>query len=417
MQPFIGTTAVVDGVLALDVAVSGTVGQPVSTGTLSARNLRVDAPKYGINWHDGRGRAVLGQGIVTLEDVSFASGDGRFAVAGTLPLAALSRTAGQTATRPAHLTWHAERFRATNRPDLFLVVSGDGTVGLSEGRLALAGEVRVDEGRIDFQRTPGTTLSSDVVIVGKPRREERRTFEDLPLALDLRVDLGRRLRIAGQGLRATLQGDVRLTTGPTRTLQARGTLQMVDGTYLAFGQQLTIDRGHLTFDGPLDNPALDIVALRKNLPVEAGVQLSGTAKLPQVQLTSNPPVSEGEKLSWLVLGQGLDRSSGADLAALQAAAGALFGSGGAGFGTRIAQRMGLDDLSLRSSGDGTGGVPGQVLTLSKRLTDRIYVTFEQGLQAVNSALRVDYTLTRSLTLRARAGQVSSFGVYFLRSFE
>ena len=78
----------------------------------------------------------------------------------------------------------------------------------------------------------------------------------------------------------------------------------MNGTYYAFGQKLVIDRGRLIFDGPLDNPGLDIVALRKNLAVEAGVAVSGTVKVPIIQLTSNPPVPDNEKLSWLVLGHG-----------------------------------------------------------------------------------------------------------------
>ena len=84
----------------------------------------------------------------------------------------------------------------------------------------------------------------------------------------------------------------------------KGSIRTVRGTYFAFGQRLDIDRGQLIFDGPLDNPGLDIVALRRNLAVEAGVAVTGTVKVPVIQLTSNPPVPDSEKLSWLVLGQG-----------------------------------------------------------------------------------------------------------------
>ena len=94
-----------------------------------------------------------------------------------------------------------------------------------------------------------------------------------------------------------------------------------------FGQRLDIDRGQLIFDGPADNPALDVVALRKNIAVEAGVEVTGTVRVPRVRLVSNPPVPDGEKLSWLMTGQGLDRASRADLAALGAASASLLGKG------------------------------------------------------------------------------------------
>ena len=133
-----------------------------------------------------------------------------------------------------------------------------------------------------------------------------------------------------------------------RAASARGTIRAVNGTYFAFGQKLTIDRGRLIFDGPLDNPALDVVALRKNLAVEAGVELTGTVKVPQVRVTSNPPVPENEALAWLVTGQGLNSSSRVDYAALSAASAALLGRNGKPITAQIAQRIGLDDISLKS---------------------------------------------------------------------
>ena len=206
-----------------------------------------------------------------------------------------------------------------------------------------------------------------------------------------------------------------------RALTARGRIRTVTGTYVAFGQRLTIERGELIFDGPIDNPALDIVAVRRNLPVEAGVQVSGSVNLPHVVLVSDPPVPDGEKLSWLVLGQGLDRTSSADAAALQAAAATIFGDNRAPIGTTLARRIGLDDISLRAASTGTstneGPLGGQVLAVGKRLSDKVYIIYEQGLSVANNALKIEYVLTRNLTLRADAGVVSGVGIYYHRSFE
>jgi translocation and assembly module TamB len=44
-----------------------------------------------------------------------------------------------------------------------------------------------------------------------------------------------------------------------------------------------------------------VLALRKGLPVEAGVEILGTTTRPRVRLVSSPDVPEPEKLSWLVL--------------------------------------------------------------------------------------------------------------------
>src|SRR5206468_11998762 len=102
-------------------------------------------------------------------------------------------------------------------------------------------------------------------------------------------------------------------------------------------------------DGPLDNPSLDVVALRKNLAVEAGVELTGSARVPRVRITSNPLVPENEALAWLVTGEAPSATGrGGDIAALSAASAALLSSGGKPLTTQIAQSIGLDDISVRS---------------------------------------------------------------------
>ena len=53
---------------------------------------------------------------------------------------------------------------------------------------------------------------------------------------------------------------------PTTAARA---IRAIAGTYYIFGQRLDIDRGQLIFDGPASNPALDIVAVRRNPTVEA----------------------------------------------------------------------------------------------------------------------------------------------------
>jgi translocation and assembly module TamB len=201
-------------------------------------------------------------------------------------------------------------------------------------------------------------------------------------------------------------------------LRAKGTIRTVNGSYYAFGQRLTIERGRLIFDGPIDNPALDIVALRKNLAVEAGVEVTGTVRVPRVRLVSNPPVPDGEKLSWLLTGQGVDRASRADLSALSAASAALLGQGRKPITTEIANTVGLDDISVRGSASSViGGTSGQVVAFGKRISDRLSLVYEQGLTVATNALRIEYALSRTLTLRAEAGTVGSVGIYYRRSYD
>jgi translocation and assembly module TamB len=413
LQALLGTQAVVGGRLRAHLRADGTLGAPVLAGNVEGDALRVDAPQYGVHLTDGRVRARLAEGTLTLDTLSFAGGDGHFTAQGTL--------AASGRPDAAHVEWHAENLRVTDRPDLKLVVEGNGSIVLENKRVTLAGDLKVVEGHIEYRRSPPGRLGADVVVKGWPVQDRREAgLSDLPLALDVDVELAR-ITFFGEGLDATLAGRVKVTTGPTGALRGRGSIRTLFGTYYTFGQKLTIDRGRVIFDGPLEDPALDIVALRKNLPVEAGVELTGTVKVPRVQITSNPPVPENEALAWLITGQGLS-GSGRDYAAIGAASAALLSGGGKPITTQIAEQLGLDDISVQSSGTATGtssssAVAGQVVVFGKRISDRLTLGYEQGLSLASGALRLEYALSRTLTLRAEAGTVSSLGLYYRRLFE
>ncbi|MEA3154797.1 MAG: translocation and assembly module TamB, partial [Betaproteobacteria bacterium] len=176
------------------------------------------------------------------------------------------------------------------------------------------------------------------------------------------------------------------------------------GTFVAYGQRLEIDRGHLYFNGPLSDPGLDIVAMRKRQEVEAGVAITGTLSQPLVQVVSNPPLPEGEALSWLVLGRAAGNTGAGQLSALPLAAGAIMGKAA----KPLTSALHLDEIGLR----GSTSVSDQFLTVGKRVTDRLYVVFEQSLGGAENLLRLELSLTQRISLRAQAGQTSLLGMFY-----
>jgi translocation and assembly module TamB len=300
------------------------------------------------------------------------------------------------------------------RPDMRLAVSGEGEATYDGERASLTGDLRADRGHFEFERERLPKLGEDVVVLGQSRPPPKAKTR-LPLALDLRLDLGDNLVVRGYGYDGRVAGLVDLGTNKEGELRAYGRLHAVHATFLAYGQRLDVDPGVLIFDGPIDNPSLQITAWRRKQAVEAGVQITGTARAPSVQLVSQPPVPEGERLSWLVLGRPPSGATQADLGMLQAAAGALLAGGeSVPLDRRIARRFGLDELSLRGSGEFTD----RVVAVGKRLSDRLYVSYEQGLGAVaTNLIKLDYALGRRWTLRAETGSSSGGGLFYRYSWD
>ncbi len=309
----------------------------------------------------------------------------------------------------AVLKLKADKFQLLGRVDRRIVTSGEAQMQLDRETLAFDGKFGIDEGLFDFTRSDAPKLSDDVqVIRGKQPEatEAGTTANPAPghvVKLNIAVSLGEQLRLKGRGIDTGLRGDL-VITSPANRLAINGTVRAVDGTYAAYGQKLTIDRGLITFIGVPENPRLDIEATRPNLDVRVGVLVSGTALNPRIRLFSEPELSEIDKLSWLVLGRASDGLGRTDTALLQRAALALLAGEGSGIGDQFTKAIGLDDLSLRQT---EGEVRETVISLGKQLSRRWYVGYERSLNATAGTWQLIYRVAQRFTLRAQTGADSS----------
>jgi translocation and assembly module TamB len=399
---FIDTAMLLEGRAHARVKGTGTVASPLITGTITADNIAVALPADGVDLKQGRLRAVLAQREIRVESFSIQGGDGVFTARGTL---------ARTGFDEASVDWTAKSFRVLGRPDRRLVVSGNGNAALRSGKLAFTGALRADEGLFEIATTELPTLGDDVVVVGRPGgtlaaaetapREKPRQVTRA--SVDMTVDLGEKVQLRGRGLSVWLAGKLAIQTNARGELRASGLVTAEKGTFVAYGQRLEIDRARFYFNGPITNPGLDIVAMRKRQAVEAGVAVTGTLDRPLVRVVSNPAVPEGEALSWLMLGRAPDKVGASQLSALPLATSALVDKAGA----PVARALKLDDVGVRSD-----AAAQQFLTVGKRLTDRLYLAFEQSLGGTENLLRLEFTLTQRIALRAETGTASSVGVFY-----
>lgn len=250
-----------------------------------------------------------------------------------------------------------------------------------------------------------------MVVIG---RGENTSQPSLKILLErLRVDLGKQFKLRGRGLDAELSGSLTMTGLTQHRPHALGTIQVSKGTVSAYGQTLGIERGILNFYGPLDNPGLNIRAMRGSKPINAGVEVSGNAQLPTVKLVSDPNVPETEKLAWLMLGHSLEKTGKKDLALLSLAAGALLSQGqSVPMQTKLARMAGLDEFGVSGSDPQS-----TVLTFGKRLTSQLYLSYEKSISGLQDVARLTYDITPKWSLRAEAGSESAVDVLYTFSFK
>lgn len=394
----------VDGSIAAQLNGNGTIAAPGLRGTVDGKDISIEQVGSGVFLHDGVVRAEFVDSGLTLKEFSVRAGDGLFRASGDYAIA----------EQTLRLQWRADKLAAVQMPDLLLVASGAGTLRADKARIELAGELRADKGRAELREMTSATLGEDVVIVGATPRQSvpARVAQG---RLDMHVDLGDDFKVFGRGLDARIGGKLHVHN-ESGALRADGRIEVRNGTYEAYGRKLDIERGVLLFAGSTSNPALDIRAMRKNMQVEAGVEVTGTVRRPEARLVSVPEVSDMEKLSWITLGRSNDTASQSDTQALQRYAAALAATLGTGsIQSKAAAALGLDEISISPGINGNSAAG--VIQVGKRLGDRIYVLLEQRLSTAGNVVKVNYQFARDWSLRLESGETDAIDLFYTFSFD
>jgi len=408
------------GSLGADVAISGTRTAPNLAGDLQANDLALRSVVDGIEFGNGRLRARLDGTRMRISEFTL-QGAGEKGAGGSLTA---QGEAGWIDGKPqVQLDAKLQRLRASIRTDRQVTISGDVQASLTGQQTGLTGKLVIDQARILLPDEGTPQLGDDVVVrtaqgaaAGQkaPEKTSAQTADKAsrPLKLEVEIDLGRNFQIQGKGIDTRIQGMLMLSGNSLTDPRLNGSVRTSGGQYRAYGQRLDVEQGLIRFTGAINNPTLDILAVRPNLTQRVGVQITGTALLPSVRLYAQPELPDAEKLSWLVVGRA-SASGGAEAAVLQQAALALLGSRSGGMSGGLAASLGLDELSFRgASSNPDGTASGGAITLGKRFTNNFYAAYERSISGALGTLFVFYDLSQRFTIRAQAGQQSAVDLIF-----
>jgi translocation and assembly module TamB len=411
---FAPDTVRLDGQLAGDINLAGTVGTPRLGGALELTRGRIDIPDEGLRLREGTALIKLEGDAARIESARFAGEQGSLSASGVL---------GWSGGAPAgELTFTLANLDAVTDPTYDLALTGTVNARIRGPAIALSGKVRADRGVIRLPESDTPVVSKDVVVRGRPPVAANRASVGgssggsgggLP-ATDLVVDLGDKFAVKGRGVDAQITGTLALRGGERQPLRVNGVVRSDKGTVSAYGQTLAIERGTMTFTGPPDNPTLNVIAIRPNLTQRVGVQVTGFALEPRVALFADTAMPESEKLAWLVLGRSTEGLGPTDLAVLGTAASALLGGQTTQpLTNRLAALVGLDEIAVRRGEDSQA----TIVSVGKRLSDRLVLSVESGLQGLGAAVRLRYQVSSRWSVETRTGTSSTVNVFYSLSFD
>ncbi|MGH8166797.1 MAG: translocation/assembly module TamB domain-containing protein, partial [Woeseiaceae bacterium] len=317
-----------------------------------------------------------------------------------------------------------ENFQLLGNEEARVFVSPDLTVEAGPEEVRISGVVRVPRAAITPQDRPesAVTASEDVVVM--PPGDDANAVEDptgRPVYAEVQIVLGDDVRFEGFGLKARFEGDTTVIQEPDQPTTATGEIVIAEGEYRAYGQGLVIEEGKILFaGGPVTEPALDVRAVRRpEEDILVGSRVRGTMEEPEFTLFSEPPMSQQEQLSWLVLGRSLEEAPAGESSALAQASLALGVKGGNFLAENIGANLGVDEFGIES-GSGEAGAASDpadaALVIGKYLSPKLYLSYGIGLFNPISVLTMEYEINRRLKLMTESSSEST-GADLVYSFE
>ncbi|MEA3303144.1 MAG: translocation/assembly module TamB domain-containing protein [Pseudomonadota bacterium] len=349
------------GSVHLRAAISGSTAAPLVTGDAELKNGAFMLPDLNLNVTQISLQAKADQSGQVRIKGGASSGKGKLNIDGT---ASIDPQQGF----PFSIDIRGKDVLVAKIPEAEVLISPDLKLSGGIKELNLSGNLDIPKARIQLRDIPPTAVdvSEDTVIIHRGKKVPQKESGGVVMALNsnIEVTLGDQVSFKGFGLTTDIRGVLHVSSEAQKPALGEGQLSLHNGEYAAYGQNLSIERGNILFDGPVDNPRLDIRAFRARSfdGVRAGVAITGNVKNIKTKVFTEPPKSETEALSYLL------------------------GGGGAFEQSSVA--------------------------LGKYLTPRLYVGYVLGLFDSSSVLVMRYKLTKTLSLETMSGDQQSVDLYY-----
>jgi translocation and assembly module TamB len=263
-----------------------------------------------------------------------------------------------------------------------------------------------------WEAAPAAAGTGDRVAAGADSTTAAEPLPAIVPDLEFGVHAPGGLWLRGQGLDVELAGDLtlRLQEGvPGLT----GQLEALQGTMRQLGHVFQLERGLITFHGdePQPDPQLDLRLGVKVSGTQVWITLGGRATEPQLEFSSEPPLSDGDIVSLLLFGKTADELDEGQAGLVADRAGQIALSYGAtALQEAVAKEVGLDVVTV---GPGSAGDETTTLTVGKYLSPRVLVRYEQILDEESGFyLHLDYRISGPLKLHTQVSQGQASGAEF-----
>lgn len=411
LQPLFGEYSKAGALINSNIALSGDLLHPKAQGEIKITDLQARGEMFPVEVQHGDILVSLAGYQANLTAL-INTPDGDVNIDGNADWADMSQW-----TVNSHV--FADGLNVALPPMVKIKVVPDLTLSMNPDAAMVEGKIKLPWGRIKIEELPESAIavSSDQVIVDQNWEPIEQKTLPFKVATNVEVDIGNDFLLQAFGLKGYLDGILKISQKENAPFVV-GDVNITDGTYRSFGQDLIIQQGKVMMNGPITKPYVAITAIRNPDNIEddvtAGIKVSGPADNPSVTVFSDPTMAQANALSYLLRGQDLTtENNGNDNNAMTTA---LIGLSLAQSGYivgELGQAIGVQDLQLDTSGSGDGSQ----VNVSGYVLPGLQVKYGVGIFNSVGEFTVRYRLMRNLYVEAVSGLTSAVDLLYQFEFD
>lgn len=389
---------------------SGTLGKPQLSGQLKVENMTL---------HGANAPLDIDQGSVQLDflqrkallTAQVQSGEGKAQLSGYADWFDVSNYQARLALSGQQLP--------VNIAQGVVFINPEVTVLAQNQVIAVQGTVQVPRADISIDDLPqnAVQISDDEIVLNKELEVRRGAVTSaIKLVTEMRLILGDQVKLQAFGLKSRLKGQLLFSqNGPQQRL--KGEVNILDGTFRSYGQDLLIRKGKLIFNGPADQPFLNIEAIRNPSSTEddviAGIRVNGPADQASVVIFSEPSKPQANALSYLLMGRDLSGSGDSKSNPLTSGLIGLGIANSNGMVSQLGQALGFEQFTLDTAGTGDDSQ----VTVSGYLSPKLQLKYGVGIFNSLGEFTLRYELMKNFYLEAVQGIDSAVDVLYKFEFD
>ncbi|EGM77251.1 hypothetical protein Rhein_2532 [Rheinheimera sp. A13L] len=392
------------------VRASGTLNRPLLSGQLAVTEVKLHGANAPLDIEQGNMQLdFLQQKAILTADIQ--SGEGKAQLSGYADWFDLKNYQARLALSGQELPLNLSQGVVYINPEITVlaqnqVVAVQGTVQIPRAELA-----------IDDLPQNAVQISDDEILLNKELEVRRGAVtSSVKLVTEMRLILGDEVRLQAFGLKSRLKGQL-LFSQNEQQQRLRGEVNILDGTFRSYGQDLLIRKGKLIFNGPVDQPFLNIEAIRNPSSTEddviAGIRVNGPADQASVVIFSEPSKPQANALSYLLMGRDLSGSGDSKSNPLTSGLIGLGIANSNGMVSQLGQALGFEQFTLDTAGTGDDSQ----VTVSGYLSPKLQLKYGVGIFNSLGEFTLRYELMKNFYLEAVQGIDSAVDVLYKFEFD